>query len=300
MKFAIIGARVILGLIFVVFGLNGFFHFIENPEMNEPMTALMMALGGTGYFMVIVKAVEVVSGLMILTGRFLPLGLILLAPVSVHIFFAHLMLDQAGLPMAIVIIVLQLFLAFAYRARTASSSSPTQSRPARAEPGFAWPHTGGRVEGSVRSFPSRARLALSGSAEHLEELPIVDDDGRLDGEQVRPLVGPLAHGDCVVRLDERVASAVARVVPPADHLDAVGWLTPGFEEAFDRFISVLWANRVLGDELHGQCSRGVAAVYVEHWMMPVASNSIKRLSTRPLGGYHIGAKRSRPSDLDSD
>jgi len=115
MKFAIIGARVILGLIFVVFGLNGFFHFIENPEMNEPMTALMMALGGTGYFMVIVKAVEVVSGLMILTGRFLPLGLILLAPVSVHIFFAHLMLDQAGLPMAIVIIVLQLFLAFAYR-----------------------------------------------------------------------------------------------------------------------------------------------------------------------------------------
>ena len=115
MRFAIIGARVILGLIFTVFGLNGFFHFIPNPEMNEPMTTFMMALAGTGYFMIIVKVVEVVSGLMILTGRFLPLGLILLAPVSVHILFVHLFLDQAGLAMAIVIVVLQVFLAFAYR-----------------------------------------------------------------------------------------------------------------------------------------------------------------------------------------
>ena len=115
MRFAIIGARVILGLIFTVFGLNGFFHFIPNPEMNEPMTTFMMALGGTGYFMIVVKVVEVVSGVMILLGRFLPLGLILLAPVSVHILFVHLFLDQAGLAMAIVIVVLQLFLAFAYR-----------------------------------------------------------------------------------------------------------------------------------------------------------------------------------------
>ena len=115
MRFAIIGARVILGLIFTVFGLNGFFHFIPNPEMNEPMTTFMMALAGTSYFMIVVKVVEVVSGLMILTGRFLPLGLILLAPVSVHILFVHLFLDQAGLAMAIVIVVLQVFLAFAYR-----------------------------------------------------------------------------------------------------------------------------------------------------------------------------------------
>ena len=115
MKFAIIAARVILGLIFVVFGLNGFFGFIDPPESNEAMTTFMTALFGTGYFMNIVKVVEVVSGLMILLGRWLPLGLILLAPVSVHILAAHIWLDPAGLPMAIVIIVLQLFLAFAYR-----------------------------------------------------------------------------------------------------------------------------------------------------------------------------------------
>ena len=115
MKFAIIGARVVLGLIFVVFGLNGFFKFIPTPEMTEAAGSLMGALVAAGYFMVVVKLVEVLAGLMILTGRFLPLGLILLAPVSVHILLFHVFLDPAGLPMAIVIIALQLFLAWAYR-----------------------------------------------------------------------------------------------------------------------------------------------------------------------------------------
>lgn len=65
--------------------------------------------------MVVVMIVETLSGLMILTGRFLPLGLILLAPVSVNIFLAHLFLGQPGLALDIVIISLQLFLAWAYR-----------------------------------------------------------------------------------------------------------------------------------------------------------------------------------------
>ena len=115
MKFALIGARVLLGLIFVVFGLNGFFNFIPPPEMNESAGALMGALVATGYFMIIVKLVEVVAGLMILTGKYLPLGLILLAPVSVHILLFHVFLDTAGLGMAIFIIVMQVFLAWAYR-----------------------------------------------------------------------------------------------------------------------------------------------------------------------------------------
>lgn len=115
MKFAIIGARVLLGLIFVVFGLNGFFMFIPVPEMTEAAGSLMGALVATGYFMMLVKAVEVIAGLMILSGKFLPLGLILLAPVSVHILLLHVFLDTAGLPMAAFIIAAQLFLAWAYR-----------------------------------------------------------------------------------------------------------------------------------------------------------------------------------------
>lgn len=115
MKFAVIGARVLLGLIFVVFGLNGFFNFIPPPEMNDAAGAFMGALAGTGYFMIVVKLVEVAAGLMILTGRFLPLGLIVLAPVSVNILLFHVFLDQSGLGMAVFIIVMQLFLAWAYR-----------------------------------------------------------------------------------------------------------------------------------------------------------------------------------------
>jgi len=115
MKFAVIGARVLLGLIFVVFGLNGFFTFIPAPEMSEAAGSLMGAFVATGYFMMVEKLVEVASGLMILTGRFLPLGLILLAPVSVNILLFHIFLDTAGLPMALFIIVAQLFLAWAYR-----------------------------------------------------------------------------------------------------------------------------------------------------------------------------------------
>jgi uncharacterized membrane protein YphA (DoxX/SURF4 family) len=115
MKFAIIGARVFLGLVFVVFGLNGFFQFIPPPEMNDAAGSLMGALVATGYFMMVVKLVEVLAGLMILTGRFLPLGLILLAPVTVHILLFHVFLDRSGLGMAIAIIAAQLFLAWAYR-----------------------------------------------------------------------------------------------------------------------------------------------------------------------------------------
>lgn len=115
MKYAIIGARVLLGLIFVVFGLNGFFMFIPTPEMTEAAGSFMGALVASGYIMIVVKTVEVLSGLMILTGRYLPLGLILLAPVSINILLLHVFLDPAGLPMAVAIIVMQLFLAWAYR-----------------------------------------------------------------------------------------------------------------------------------------------------------------------------------------
>ncbi|MBW2546413.1 MAG: hypothetical protein JRE82_04100 [Deltaproteobacteria bacterium] len=75
----------------------------------------MGVLMGTGYFMIVVKVVEVLAGLMILTGRFLPLGLILLAPVTVNILLFHIFLDPAGMGMAIFIIAMQLFLAWSYR-----------------------------------------------------------------------------------------------------------------------------------------------------------------------------------------
>ena len=115
MQHVIAGARILLGLIFVVFGLNGFLNFMPTPEMNEDAASFMGALQATGYLMIVEKAFEVIAGVMLLTGRFVPLALVLLAPLTINILFFHLFLDMGGLPIAIVVVVLNAFLAWAYR-----------------------------------------------------------------------------------------------------------------------------------------------------------------------------------------
>jgi putative oxidoreductase len=115
MKVAIIIARVLLGLVFAVFGLNVFFNFIPMPPppKNEA-GAFMGALFGSGYLYAI-KCFEIAGGLLLLIGRKVPLGLTLLGPVIVNILFYDIFLDRSGLPMGIVIAALALFLLWAYR-----------------------------------------------------------------------------------------------------------------------------------------------------------------------------------------
>ena len=108
-------ARILLGLIFFVFGLNGFFSFLPPPEVPEGAPqAYMGGLGATGYFFPVLKITEVVGGAMLLSGMWVPLGLILLSPVVVHIALYHLLLDPSGAVMAIVIVLLQIVVAWAY------------------------------------------------------------------------------------------------------------------------------------------------------------------------------------------
>ena len=108
-------ARVILGLIFIVFSSNYLLDFIKIPEPTPEGAAFLGALAATGYMLPTIKLVEFVSGLMLVTGLWTPLGLALLAPIIVNIFLYHVFLDTGGLPLAIVILVLELFLAFAYK-----------------------------------------------------------------------------------------------------------------------------------------------------------------------------------------
>jgi hypothetical protein len=115
MKKAVLAARVILGLVFVVFSLNYFSGFFELPPPSEPATNLMGALVGTGYLMTLVKIVELVAGVLLLAGVLVPLALTLLAPIVVNIILVHVFLDPAGLPIGILVLVLELFLAWAYR-----------------------------------------------------------------------------------------------------------------------------------------------------------------------------------------
>jgi putative oxidoreductase len=116
MKYAIIIARVLLGLVFVVFGSNAFLHFIPMPPMQDQAGAFIGALITSGYIYVI-AILQVVGGLLLLIGRFIPLGLTLLGPVIVNIMLYHIFLDPSGLPLAIVISILALFLLWVYRYR---------------------------------------------------------------------------------------------------------------------------------------------------------------------------------------
>ena len=115
MKYLIIIVRVLLGLLFAVFGSNAFLHFIPMPPMQGQAGAFIGALAGSGYLYVI-AALQVLGGLCLLIGaRFVPLGLTLLGPVIVNIVLYHIFLDQSGLAMAVVISLLALFLLWIYR-----------------------------------------------------------------------------------------------------------------------------------------------------------------------------------------
>jgi putative oxidoreductase len=112
--------RLLLGLVFVVFGLNGFLHFIPNMPMPSPATAFFGALFATGYMVPLIFATQVIGGALLLLGFAVPFALTLLAPLIVNIFCFHLYLAPGGLPVAIVVSLIELFLAFSYRAAFAS------------------------------------------------------------------------------------------------------------------------------------------------------------------------------------
>jgi hypothetical protein len=109
--------RVLVGLPFLVFGLNHFVPFMkmEPPPLPEAAMQMMGAMVPTHY-MDVVKALEVVGGLMLLVGRFVPLGLVLLVPVTVNIaIWDALIMKYAGPPIGTILLVFEIVLLWLYR-----------------------------------------------------------------------------------------------------------------------------------------------------------------------------------------
>lgn len=121
MFWAVLMARVLLGLPFLVFSLNFFLHFMPNPPpppAGSPAAEFSGLLFASGYFHA-VKVVELVGGLLVLSGRLVPLGLVLLTPVAVNILFYEIFLvGQAGPGVPLVILCCALI--WAYRSHFAS------------------------------------------------------------------------------------------------------------------------------------------------------------------------------------
>ena len=114
MKVTIVIARVLLGLAFTIFGANGLHPFLPQPPMTGDSGTYFMILF-THHFTVVIFTVQLNGGLLLLIGRFVPLGLTLLGPVIVNILMFHALLAPTGYAPAVVVTVLELFLIWAYR-----------------------------------------------------------------------------------------------------------------------------------------------------------------------------------------
>jgi len=109
-------ARLFMGLAFTVFGLNGFLHFIPQPKEMPPGTGEFFgALMKTGYMMPLIFGTQLLTGVLLLLNRFVPLALALIAPVIVNIIAFHIVLNPSGIVPGAVVLVLELYLAWAYR-----------------------------------------------------------------------------------------------------------------------------------------------------------------------------------------
>lgn len=114
MKYAVLIARLLLGVVFVFFGCNGILHFLK-MDVPPGDAGLFLTLLATHKFMTFIALLQVVGGLLLLVGRFVPLALTMLGPIVVNIFLYHLLFTAAGLPVAVVIVILEAFLIVAYR-----------------------------------------------------------------------------------------------------------------------------------------------------------------------------------------
>jgi uncharacterized membrane protein YphA (DoxX/SURF4 family) len=110
-------ARISLGLIFFVAGLDGFLDVLPHPSRPLPERALQFAgaLLRSGYFFPMLKGTEVAAGLLFLSNRLVPLAVAIIAPVLVNIFAFHLFLAPDGLPLAIILLALELYLGWTCR-----------------------------------------------------------------------------------------------------------------------------------------------------------------------------------------
>lgn len=109
------GARIVLGLIFFVFGLNGFLNLIPVPMMQERAADFLTAMANTGYFIPFFKVIETICGALLIFNLYVPFILVLLTPIVINIVLFHLFLDVGGVILGAINFALLTYLAYSYR-----------------------------------------------------------------------------------------------------------------------------------------------------------------------------------------
>jgi len=110
MKTTIIIARILLGLILLVFGLNSFLQFMPMPQMSAEAGEFMGALAKAGYFFPFIATIEIVIGVLLLINKYTVMALIVLFPILLNALLFHLFLDIAGIGVAALANILNIFL----------------------------------------------------------------------------------------------------------------------------------------------------------------------------------------------
>jgi uncharacterized membrane protein YphA (DoxX/SURF4 family) len=124
-KTATVIARILLGLMFIIFGSNFFLNFIPMPPPPPGLAGDYFKVFAASGYMYVVGAMQLLSGLLLLIGRFVPLALTILAAMIFNIWTFHILMNPQGLfPMAILVMVLELFLVWSYRDRFAGILRP--------------------------------------------------------------------------------------------------------------------------------------------------------------------------------
>ncbi|SRR5687768_12460777 len=117
MKIAMLIVRTLMGLLFIFASVTFLFGLITPPPMEGPIKVFNEGLAASGYFFTLLKITELTCGILLLVGRFVPLALVILAPIIINILMVHLFLDRSGLPVAIFLVLGSIFLAYYYRDR---------------------------------------------------------------------------------------------------------------------------------------------------------------------------------------
>lgn len=108
--------RVAIGLPYFIFGLNGLLNFLPQPTapMAAGATAFLGALTNSGYMLQLIATTQLIVGALLLSGRFVPLALALIAPFTVNSIAFHIFLEPSGLPFASVFLVIEICLVRSY------------------------------------------------------------------------------------------------------------------------------------------------------------------------------------------
>ncbi len=110
--------RTLMGLLFCMTGLNGFLNFLPRPTapMPDGAAAFAGALMNTGYMFPMIMGTQLLVGVLLVVNRFVPLALVVIAPIIINIIAFHVFLAPSGLAMALIVLILEIFLIWAYRA----------------------------------------------------------------------------------------------------------------------------------------------------------------------------------------